>query len=139
MTIDQAQLLKEQAEAVGMSVEIITVDQSTQIDSAISGDFEAIGWRNHPAATRPAVQLVEVGLPVNFGRSNDSEIDRLLDQGRTSLDNREQVYEDLKTRRRGGHNVWLWYTPWTIAMAPDVHGVPARAPPRPGRPGCGTR
>ena len=31
-----------------MSVEIITVDQSTQIDTAIAGDFEAIGWRNHP-------------------------------------------------------------------------------------------
>src|SRR5690606_2111878 len=31
-TLEQGQLLKEQAEAVGMEVEIIGVDQSTQID-----------------------------------------------------------------------------------------------------------
>jgi peptide/nickel transport system substrate-binding protein len=130
VTIDQAQLLKEQAEAVGMSVEIITVDQSTQIDSAISGDFEAIAWRNHPGGD-PDQQYNwwKSGSPVNFGRFNDSEIDRLLDQGRTSLDNREQVYEDLNTRfAEEVHNVWLWYTPWTIAMAPDVHGVPGEGP-----------
>jgi peptide/nickel transport system substrate-binding protein len=130
VTIDQAQLLKEQAEAVGMSVEIITVDQSTQIDSAISGDFEAIGWRNHPGGD-PDQQYNwwKSGSPVNFGRFNDPEIDRLLDEGRTSLDNREQVYEDLNTRfAEEVHNVWLWYTPWTIAMAPDVHGVPGEGP-----------
>jgi peptide/nickel transport system substrate-binding protein len=130
VTIDQAQLLKEQAEAVGMSVEIITVDQSTQIDSAISGDFEAIGWRNHPGGD-PDQQYNwwKSGSPVNFGRFNDSEIDRLLDQGRTSLEDREQVYEDLNTRfAEEVHNVWLWYTPWTIAMAPDVHGVPGEGP-----------
>jgi peptide/nickel transport system substrate-binding protein len=128
--IDQAQLLKEQAEAVGMSVEIITVDQSTQIDSAISGDFEAIGWRNHPGGD-PDQQYNwwKSGSPVNFGRFNDPEIDQLLDQGRTSLDDREQVYEDLNTRfAEEVHNVWLWYTPWTIAMAPDVHGVPGEGP-----------
>ncbi len=130
VTIDQAQLLKEQAEAVGMSVEIITVDQSTQIDSAISGDFEAIGWRNHPGGD-PDQQYNwwKSGSPVNFGRFNDPEIDQLLDQGRTSLDNREQVYEDLNTRfAEEVHNIWLWYTPWTIAMAPDVHGVPGEGP-----------
>jgi peptide/nickel transport system substrate-binding protein len=129
-TLDQAQLLKEQAEAAGMSVEIITVDQSTQIDSAISGDFEAIGWRNHPGGD-PDQQYNwwKSGSPVNFGRFNDPEIDRLLDQGRTSLDNREQVYEDLN-RRFGEevHNVWLWYTPWIVAMANDVHGVPGEGP-----------
>lgn len=129
-TLDQAQLLKEQAEAAGMSVEIITVDQSTQIDSAISGDFEAIGWRNHPGGD-PDQQYNwwKSGSPVNFGRFNDPEIDRLLDQGRTSLDNREQVYEDLNKRfAEEVHNVWLWYTPWIVAMASDVHGVPGEGP-----------
>lgn len=130
ITIDQAQLLKEQAEAAGMSVEIITVDQSTQIDTAISGDFEAIGWRNHPGGD-PDLQYNwwKSGSPVNFGRFNDPEIDRLLDEGRTSLEDREQVYEDLNRQfAEEVHNVWLWYTPWTIAMAPDVHGVPGEGP-----------
>ena len=26
------------------------------------------------------------------------------------------------------HNIWLWYTPWTVAMASDVHGVPGEGP-----------
>jgi peptide/nickel transport system substrate-binding protein len=129
-TIELGQLVKEQAEAVGMSVEIITVDQSTQIDSAISGDFEAIAWRNHPGGD-PDQQYNwwKSGSPVNFGKFVDPEIDRLLDEGRTTLEGREQIYEDLN-RRFGEqvHNIWGWYTPWIVAMAPDVHGVPGEGP-----------
>ena len=86
-TIDQAQLIKEQAEAAGMSVEIVTVDQATQINTAISGDFQAIGWRNHPGGD-PDPQYIwwKSGSPVNFGKFNDPEIDPLLDQGRTTLE-----------------------------------------------------
>jgi peptide/nickel transport system substrate-binding protein len=130
VTIEQAQLVKEQAEAVGMSVEIQTVDQSTLIDKAIDGDFEAQGWRNHPGGD-PDLQYNwwKTGSPVNFGRFQDEEIDRLLDEGRTSLDGREQVYEDINRRfAEEVHNIWLWYTPWTVAMAPDVHGVPGEGP-----------
>ena len=73
-----------------MSVDIVTVDQSTQIDNAISGDFEAIGWRNHPGGD-PDTQYVwwksfggDPPNPVNFARFDDPEIDRLLDEGRTT-------------------------------------------------------
>ena len=137
-TVAQAQLLKEQAEAVGMSVEIITVDQSTQIDSAISGDFEAIGWRNHPGGD-PDEQYVwwksaSSGNPINFGRFSDPQIDQLLDQGRTTADpeQREQIYDDLN-RRFGEqvHNIWLWYTPWTVATSNDVHGILGEGPTSP--------
>jgi peptide/nickel transport system substrate-binding protein len=130
VTADQAQLLKEQAEAVGMSVEIVLVDQSTQIDTALSGDFEALGWRNHPGGDPDGqYNWWKSGSPVNFGRFNDPEIDRLLDEGRTTEEGREQIYEDLNRRfAEEVHNVWLWYTPWTVAMAPDVHGVPGEGP-----------
>ncbi len=129
-TIEQGQLLKEQAEAAGMSVEIITVDQSTLIDGAISGDFEAQGWRNHPGGD-PDQQYNwwKSGSPVNFGKFVDTEIDRLLDEGRTTLEGREQIYEDLNRRfAEEVHNLWIYYTPWTIAMATDVHGVPGEGP-----------
>jgi peptide/nickel transport system substrate-binding protein len=131
-TVAQAQLLKEQAEAVGMSVEIITVDQSTLIDNALSGDFEANGWRNHPGGD-PDEQYNwwKSGSPVNFGRFNDPEIDRLLDEGRATADEaqRQQIYEDLNRRfAEEVHNVWLWYTPWTVATAADVHGILGEGP-----------
>ena len=130
VTIDQAQLLKEQAAEIGVDVEIITVDQSTQIDTAISGDFEALGWRNHPGGDPDGqYNWWKSGSPVNFGRFNDPEIDRLLDEGRTTVEGRDQIYEDLNRRfAEQVHNVWMWYTPWTIATATDVHGVPGEGP-----------
>jgi peptide/nickel transport system substrate-binding protein len=129
-TIEQAQLLKEQAEAAGMTVEIITVDQSTLIDGAISGDFEAQGWRNHPGGD-PDLQYNwwKTGSPVNFGRFQDPEIDRLLDEGRTTAEGREEIYQQLNERfAEQVHNIWLWYTPWIVGMAPEVHGVPGEGP-----------
>jgi len=135
-TIEQGQFLKEQAEAVGMRVEIITVDQSTQIDSAISGDFEAIGWRNHPGGD-PDTQYVwwkSTPNPINFGRFADPEIDRLLDEGRVTADaaERQQIYEDLNRRfAEEVWNLWIYYTPWTVATAPEVHGVPGEGPSSP--------
>jgi peptide/nickel transport system substrate-binding protein len=129
-TVQQAQLLAEQAEAAGIGVEITTVDQSTLIDTALQGEFEAVGWRNHPGGD-PDQQYNwwKTGSPVNFGRFSDPEIDSLLDEGRTSFEGRDQIYEDLNRRfAEQVHNIWLWYTPWTIAMASDVHGVPGEGP-----------
>jgi peptide/nickel transport system substrate-binding protein len=136
-TIEQGQFLKEQAEAVGMSVEIVTLDQSTLIDSAISGDYQAINWRNHPGGD-PDGQYVwwksfngEPPNPINFARFDDPEIDRLLDEGRTTPDDaqRQQIYEDLNRRfAEQIWNLWIYYTLWTVATAPDVHGVPGEGP-----------
>jgi peptide/nickel transport system substrate-binding protein len=127
--IRSAQLFKEQWEAAGMQVEIITVDQSTQIDSAISGDYQAIAWRNHPGGD-PDTQYVwwRSTYPTNFGRIRDPAIDDLLTQGRTTADQdqRQQIYESLN-RRFGEqvYNLWMAYTLWSVATAPQVHGVDA--------------
>jgi peptide/nickel transport system substrate-binding protein len=100
-TIEQGQFNKEHAEEVGMRVQIVTLDQSAQINAAITGDFEAIGWRNHPGGD-PDLQYNwwKTGSPVNFGRFTDPEIDRLLDEGRVTpdADQREQIFEDLNRR-----------------------------------------
>jgi peptide/nickel transport system substrate-binding protein len=131
-SIEEGQLLKEQAEAAGMSVEIVSIDQSTQIDLALQGNFEAIGWRNHPGGD-PDGQYVwwYTGYPTNFGRIADPEIDDLLDRGRTTADpaERQEIYEDL-SRRFGEqlYNLWTYYQPWTVATAPDVHGILGEGP-----------
>ena len=139
-TIADAEFFKEQAAAAGMDVEIVTVDQSTQIDTAITGDFQAIGWRNHPGGD-PDEQYVwwNSTYPTNFGRIKDAEIDQLLKEGRTNPDDEARVgiYEDLN-RRFGEevYNLWNYYTPWVVATGSDVHGVlgegPTSAEPFPG-------
>jgi peptide/nickel transport system substrate-binding protein len=134
-TIEQGEFNKQHAEEVGMSVQIVTLDQSAQINSAITGDFEALGWRNHPGGD-PDLQYNwwKTGSPVNFGRFSDPEIDRLLDEGRTTADPaaREQIFEDLNRRfSEEFWNLWVYYAPWIVGTAPDVHGVPGEGPSAP--------
>src|SRR5262245_49580541 len=43
-----AELVKEQAEKIGVTVSIDTVDQATLINRALAGDFQGMGFRNHP-------------------------------------------------------------------------------------------
>ena len=139
-TIADAQFLKDQAEKVGMKVDITTIDQSSLIDTAIQGNFQAVGWRNHPGGD-PDEQYVwwESSSPVNFGRIKDPEIDKLLNEGRTSTDQskRTTIYEDLNKRFGAEvYNLWNYYTPWSVATAKNVHGVlgegPTSAKPFPG-------
>jgi peptide/nickel transport system substrate-binding protein len=129
--VRSAQLLKEQWEAAGMQVEIVTVDQSTQIHRAITGDYQAMAWRNHPGGD-PDMQYVwwQSTYPTNFGRIEDPAIDDLLTRGRTTAvpDRREQIYENLN-RRFGEqvYNLWMASTLWSVATAPLVHGIDADA------------
>jgi peptide/nickel transport system substrate-binding protein len=139
-TLADAQFWQQAAEDAGMELEIVTVDQSTQIDTAISGDFQAIGWRNHPGGD-PDEQYVwwESTYPTNFGRIKDPEVDRLLKEGRSNPDQdaRVTIYEDLnKLFGEQVYNIWNYYTTWSVSTAPDVHGVlgegPTSAEPFPG-------
>jgi len=126
-TLAIAQLVKEQAAEVGIDVSIRTVDQSTLISEALAGTFQAMGFRNH-AQSDPDAQYVwwHSGSPVNFGRIDDPEIDRLLDAGRSEIDptKRAAIYEDLNRRfAEQVWNLWSWYTVWAVAAKPDVKGV----------------
>jgi peptide/nickel transport system substrate-binding protein len=126
-TLQNAQLAQQMAEAAGMKVTLRQSEQSQLINEAIAGDFQAVLWRNHPGGD-PDGQYVwwHTGSPVNFGRIDDTEVDRLLDEGRTNTDPdaRVAIYEDLNRRFADqAFNIWLWYTLWAVATSPDVHGV----------------
>lgn len=113
-------------------------NQSTLIDKAIGGEFQAVGWRNHPGAD-PDTQYVwwynGGGNPVNFGRINDPEIDRLLDEGRTTPDGREAIYQELNKRFGSEvYNAWGTFTIWGIGAKPNVKGVLGPDLPEGGKP-----
>jgi peptide/nickel transport system substrate-binding protein len=70
--------------------------------------------------------------PVNFGRINDPEIDRLLDEGRSEPDpaRRTAIYLELNERFATElYNLWTWYTLWGLGYQNDVTGV--KPPPLP--------
>jgi peptide/nickel transport system substrate-binding protein len=122
-----AQLVKEQQAKAGIEVSIRTIDQAGLINEVLAGNFTGAGFRNHPGGD-PDTQYVwwHSGSPVNFGRINDPEIDRLLDEGRseTDPDKRTKIYQDLSRRFADEvYNLWSWYTYWAVGYQKDVKGI----------------
>jgi peptide/nickel transport system substrate-binding protein len=123
---DQSVYLQQTLEAVGLPVELETVQQDALIDRSISGEYDMQAFRNYPGGDPDELYVwFKSASPVNFSRIDDPEIDRLLDEGRSEPDPavREQIYQDLN--RRFGEQVWdVWFdfTNWTVASNPEVHG-----------------
>ncbi len=129
-----AQFLQERLKEVGIEFTLQTVEQSELINTAISGDFQLIGWRNHPGGD-PDEQYVwwYKGSPANFGRFQDDVMQGLLDEGRSEADpaKRKEIYEDVN--RRFADQVWnLWanWTRWVVAYVDGVHGVNLETAPK---------
>jgi peptide/nickel transport system substrate-binding protein len=126
-TIQTAQVVQQMLADVGIETTVRSTDQATLINEALGGEYQASIWRNHPGGD-PDTQYIwwHTGEPTNFGRIDDPEIDRLLDEGRTTPDPaaRQQIYEDINRRfAEQAWNVWVWWPVWAIASVPEVHGV----------------
>lgn len=128
-TVKSAQFIQEQVQKAGFTVHLKTVEQANLISTALDpkSDWNAMAWRNHPGGA-PDLQYVwwHSGMPTNFGKINDPEIDRLLDEGRAEPDAAKQqtIYQDLNKRFASqAYNLWLNWTRWDVATAPDVHGI----------------
>ncbi len=125
-TGEVAVYLQQAAKDIGVQIDIATVQQDKLIDNAISGEYDIMGFRNYPGGDPDELYVwFKSGSPVNFGRIDDPEIDRLLDEGRSETDpeKRTQIYEDVN--RRFGEQIWsIWTTDvtWRISTAPDVYG-----------------
>jgi peptide/nickel transport system substrate-binding protein len=121
---------------IGVTVNLQPIaDQSALIDAAIGGEFRPSRGGTTPAATPTRSTCGGTTPtppnPVNFGRFNDPEINRLLDEGRTTADpaQRKTIYEDLnKQFAKQLWNLWASYTIWSIATQPNVHGGSAALP-----------
>ena len=126
-TVKSAQFIQEQAQKAGMKVSLRSVEQAALINTALGNDWQAISWRNHPGGN-PDSQYVwwKGGSPVNFGKFDDPEMNRLLDAGRQEPDPQKAagIYEDINKRFGSqAYNIWLNWTQWDIATAPDVYGI----------------
>jgi peptide/nickel transport system substrate-binding protein len=134
-----ATLIKEQQAQAGIEVTISTADQSRVIEEALAGNFQSVGWRAYPGGDADTGYVWwHSGSPVNFGRIDDPEIDRLLDTARSEPDPtvRTELYRDLNRRFADQvYDLWSWYSLWAVASQTDVRGI--AGPPLPdggGRP-----
>jgi len=145
-SLGTAELLKQFWDAVGFETEIAQIEQSQFIVTALRGDFEAFGWRNH-GGYNPDGQRYwwhseaancgirdtcpngdEPSLALNFGRIRDEQIDASLDRLRESPDMDVVAEEGEKINRRFGeqaYNLWTTLTTWAWVKQPFVDGIDA--------------
>lgn len=126
-TAQTAQLLQEQWARAGIEVAIEPIEQSALISTAISGDYQAISFRNHGGGD-PDQQYIwwYGGSPLNFGRIADERIDSLLDEGRSEPDpqRREEIYQEVnRVFGAEAYSQWVSWVEWTIGSANDVRGL----------------
>jgi peptide/nickel transport system substrate-binding protein len=130
-----AQLIQARAKLLGVTVKIKTLDQASLVQAAISGDFQAMTFRNYPGGDPDSlyVWFYGGGNPVNFARFDDPEVNRLLDEGRSETDptKRKAIYTALDKRMGSQvYGLWSWFTPWAVVPDTKVHGI--LGPPLPG-------
>lgn len=139
-----AELIKQFWDAVGFETEIAQIEQGQFIVTALQGDFEAFGWRNH-GGYNPDAQRIwwhsetaacglrdtcpdggDPALGLNFGRIRDAEIDASLDIIRETDDLATLTAEAEAISRRFGEQVYnLWSTEaiWMWAKHPSINGI----------------
>jgi peptide/nickel transport system substrate-binding protein len=140
-TKDLALIVQSQMKAAGINASLpqTGTEQSQYINRAISGDYQAILWRNFPGGDPdtlyiwwhskiwdPATNSFSRVNLVNFGRINDPEIDAALEAGRSEPDPEKRKAEYQKIGKEfadGVYNVWTWYATWGFASKNDVNGV----------------
>ncbi len=129
-----AELLKQFWEQVGFSVDLAQIEQSQFIVTALTGDFEMFGWRNH-GGVDPDSQRIwwhsetadPIGsLALNFGRIKDDVIDANLDKLRQTTD-KATIKEAAEAINRQFadqvYDIWTSWTVWGIAKKPSVNGL----------------
>ena len=120
-------LVQQMGQKAGIKVNIQTLEQAALVSTAISGDFQAMVFRNYPGGDPDAqYNWWKTGSPVNFAKFSDPKIDSLLDEGRATADKdeRQQIYGDInKQFGAEGYSLWLQWVMWDIGTATDVYGI----------------
>ena len=119
-----------------VQAKITPIEQGQYIGLALSGTFEALGWRSHFGSDPDQQRLwwqstgaSPIGqLALNFGRFKDPKIDAAFDIIGSNPDPaaRKAAAEDVN-REFGAqvYNMWLSWVLWAIISQPYVHGVQA--------------
>lgn len=136
VTLATAQYFQNIWSQIGVDVTITQIEQSVLINNALFGDpaFDAFGWRNHGGIffdqqyywwhSSSAAPPPELAL--NFGRLNDPEIDRLLDESRSETDPEARKALAEEANRRFASECFIIptsFTTWGLSMNPKVQGI----------------
>jgi peptide/nickel transport system substrate-binding protein len=113
-TVKQAQFFQAQWAAVGLHVKIASYDFSTYITKLVTGhDFQLAGWVGGPfIGPYPWMpRLFMTGGSLNYGGYSNPEMDAVLRQAATTIDNRKRIALYKEAQVIANQDLaFLWYT-----------------------------
>lgn len=119
-----AEEIQREMTQVGVKVDITDVDQATTVNKSLEGSYNMILIRNHPGSDPDTQYPWFYGnSPVNFARLKDAELDKLWDEGRTTIDPaaRTTIYQEIDQRMSDqAYQVWISRTQTRFATLKDV-------------------
>jgi peptide/nickel transport system substrate-binding protein len=125
----RAEVIQRQLSEVGINVRIQSSDQAAIIEQLIGGTYQAVLARYYPGGEPDEhypLWSSKDNNPVNFNKIKSDVIDQALEEGRSEPDpaKRQEIYARIsKDFGTNVWNIWLNYTPWSVALGKDVHGV----------------
>lgn len=120
-------VIQKMAEQAGIKVTITQMETAAMVSTSVSGKYDAMIFANYPGGDPDDNRVWWYGgSPVNLSRFDDSEINRLLDAGRSTADpaERQDIYAGINRRFASeGYSAWLNWTITQVGTGSAVHGV----------------
>jgi ABC-type transport system substrate-binding protein len=128
-TLAAAQFLQQAWQAAGMHVNINIIAQSTIINNALAGSYQATLWRQFGAVDPDlnyvwwTTQLASGPLALNMARNVDPRIQSALVAGRTTSNKAQRTTEYQNINKYLAQDVpylWLARDTWAVIANPNV-------------------
>lgn len=123
------QIFQEMWRDVGAKMTIDQIDQTALVTKAFRRDFQLTPWRIIDLAD-PDPQMYanfHTGSPVNLAGYSNPEVDKLLDEARSSADQEKRVHDYCEIARILNRDVpWFWTLDnhYFSISKPQLKGVP---------------
>jgi peptide/nickel transport system substrate-binding protein len=128
------QVMQAQLAEVGIEVTIKSIEQTDLINTTISGDYEAVTWRQFGSTDPDGNYLwfhssnADPPLTLNMARNKNPKIDEAIETGRASADPevRKEAYATLqKELAKDLPYLFTTHLRWTMGASNKVRGLEA--------------
>ncbi len=131
-TVTAAQVIADQLEEVGITVEIETLDFATWLDRQGAGEYDAfyLGWLGNLDPAAFYQEQHQTDGPNNYQGYSNPQVDQLLQQGATETDDaaRKAIYDQAAQLIVDDVSYLYLYNPDVVqAWAPGLSGYQIRA------------
>ncbi len=123
-----AQVVQSQAKEAGFDVSVKPTEFASALDQTDAGDFDTfqVGWSGRVDPDGNIYNFLHTGAPLNISGESNPELDRLLDEARTTSDveERTKLYAQAQEIEHEDRPIIYLYHPKNfLVTTPDVAGL----------------